>query len=440
VALVLLVVIGCGVPERPKVVTISKTSAFRPSTPKEVRTLEQAMAAIITVCRDDLGLSVVDPLTVYLYRNTASFAFYGYGWGTLPIDVGNAIAFARRDTIHINLEAVQGREWGEVVMLLAHEYAHNIDNSTASHVTRIEQWIVEGFADWVAVKVVHALGWREYEISLHAAKQELIRHRDLLPNLSWLNLNQDWQTFSQKPKGWIRTYGQAFVAMHRVIEGKGLKAVINYLKSANFEASFGVSKDAFRSEIEKFLSAVTSETRLPFVMDKPNWKVGDQWVYEEKRAGERKKLRRRVVKEDSYQGLSAFVVESDEEEFLYVKDTLGLMGTRKEGKLIVRRDNPLQYFSWPLVNGTEWRNRHTLENLEKRSTRIVDLLVVVANNETVSVPAGTFEAAKIETYDYETGRLESEYWYSPNVKWFIKLRFYEGSELAERQLVTFKIN
>jgi len=44
---------ACGYPERPKVVSVSNQEPFRPTSPREIKSVEQALAAIITVCRDD---------------------------------------------------------------------------------------------------------------------------------------------------------------------------------------------------------------------------------------------------------------------------------------------------------------------------------------------------------------------------------------------------
>ena len=54
--------LACDIPERPKTTTISNPPAFRPSSPKDVKTPEQALGAIITVCRDALHLPVVNPV------------------------------------------------------------------------------------------------------------------------------------------------------------------------------------------------------------------------------------------------------------------------------------------------------------------------------------------------------------------------------------------
>jgi hypothetical protein len=145
---------GCDAPELPKIVTISKAPVFRPSSPQEIHTLEEAMATIITTCREHLALPVVDPLRVHLYKNTKSF---GILFGRRNrMDVEEVTASAQGSDIHVNLEALEARPWREEVQLLAHEYTHGVHYTLAGRGDR-SFWFVEGFAEWVAAKVLHAL-------------------------------------------------------------------------------------------------------------------------------------------------------------------------------------------------------------------------------------------------------------------------------------------
>ena len=56
------------------------------------------MAAIMTVCREDLHLPIVDPIQLFLYKDTASFEAYGQPGTT------NIVAYAQGKKLHINLE------------------------------------------------------------------------------------------------------------------------------------------------------------------------------------------------------------------------------------------------------------------------------------------------------------------------------------------------
>ena len=175
-------------------------------------------------------------------------------------------------------------------------------------------------------------------------------------------------------------------------------------------------------------------------MQKPNWTVGDQWVYEERSPEARRIVVWEVVREDAFQGVPSYVVKIDDEESFYTKETLGLIATMEEGKLILRRDQSSQIFSWPLAVGKEWRNTYAEENLKDKSKDAIDLSMVISTIEEMTVPAGTFQAARIEAYDPKSGRLLFERWYSPQAKYYIKTRTYATKEgLREQDLISLKV-
>jgi hypothetical protein len=67
--------------------------------------------------------------------------------------------------------------------------------------------------------------------------------------------------------------------------------------------------------------------------------------------------------------------------------------------------------------------------------------MVVSRIEEMTVPAGTFQAARIEAYDPKSGRLLFERWYSPQAKYYIKTRAYVTKEgLVEQDLTSLKVN
>jgi hypothetical protein len=107
----------------------------------------------------------------------------------------------------------------------------------------------------------------------------------------------------------------------------------------------------------------------------------------------------------------------------------------------LRRDKSAQLFSWPLAVGKEWRNGYTEETLKNKSKDTIDLSMVVGAIEEMRVPAGAFQAARIEGYDPKSGHLLFERWYSPQAKYYIKTRAYFTKEgLIEQDLVSLKVN
>lgn len=148
-----------------------------------------------------------------------------------------------------------------------------------------------------------------------------------------------------------------------------------------------------------------------------------------------------MVREDAFKSIPSYVVKRDNGEGFYTKETLGLIATVEEGELILRRDQSAQTFSWPLAVGKEWRNTYTEENLKNKSKETIDLSMVVRTIEELTVPAGTFQAARIEAYDLKSGRLLFEGWYSPQAKYYIKTRAYATKEgIAERDLISSRVN
>ena len=131
------------------------------------------------------------------------------------------------------------------------------------------------------------------------------------------------------------------------------------------------------------------------------------------------------------------MVKVGNNEVYYSKQSLGLLATAAKGKLISKRSSPLEYFSWPLEGGKEWRDAFVLENLEQKSSRKSENLHVVAGLEEISVPAGTFESVKIDTYAVTGGALLLEHWYAPSAKWFVKIRDYVQDGVREEELTSF---
>jgi len=438
--IVILFSSACQRPEQPKIVDISEASSFKPSSSSEIKTPEQAMAAIITILNDELRIPAVHPIQLYLYKDSAAFAFYSRGWTTLPIDIANVTATTEKDKIHINLDKIKGIPWGHLVWLLSHEYAHAIHNNLAQSHPSGMKWFTEGFAEWVAAKVFHSLGWQKYASTQHRAMKELLHERESLPELSLLLNNRIWENLLSKPKGEVRTYSMAFMAVDRIIQQEGLPATMRYLESGNFNSSFKVSWHDFLTDFGKFLLEMKPSKQTEFSIDKPNWKIGFQWVYLEKRPGKTLTLVKEVIGEQNFRGAPSYLVSFQNETHFYSKETLGLVAIMKKGELISAMDNTDQLLSWPLHSKKQWRNSFTQKDLTSNSIRKFDRLMFTAETQEIDVPAGKLDTINIEAYGFNSGHLLAEYWYSPKVKWFVKVRSYSrGEGLIEDELLSFKI-
>ena len=428
---------GCDFPQKPRAVTISNPPVVRPSKPSDIKSLHEAMGAIIAICREELRVPTPDPIEFRLYENSASFASYGQGWNTLPIDLENFTAFTHNSTIHINLGRTDGEKWEKLVGLLAHEYGHAIEASISS--TRSSRWFSEGFASWVAARVLHSLGWHDYALTLDRAKIELINNHANLKSLS--DLEWHWQTIYEKRKGFLETYILAFFATARLIDRQGLPATLEYIKSRDFEKSFHMSHDTFSADFAVHLSSLIPSKKVhPAIMEKPEWKVGDQWTYAVKHPGHEPVLTRQIVREDRFEGEPSYVVMGEKNEVFRSKQTLERLAISRAEQIIERNVGSSGNFSWPLTLGKQWQSTYSRQDLVSKTKRTIRFSNVVSEISDITVPAGTFLSARVQRYNSANGRLMSEYWYSPKAKWNVKLRDFSDTAFREDELIRFKID
>ena len=439
------IILGCSIPERPELVSISNPPVFRPKSPQQVNGLQDAMAAIITVCSQDLGLPVVEPFYLHLYKDANAYAAYTWGLARLPENIVRlTLALPQENRLHINMERTQGRTWGSLLRYLAHEYAHNVEYVVIGSLKPWNQWLREGFADWVATKVLDSLGWEQYSSVLARAQKELSRYGASTPRLSQLQEGKEWLSIIDQPKGKVRAYGLAFITVDKLIEKKGLAGIMNYFRSEDFSGSFGVTWGEFENEMKgliKDLFEARPVGRISLKAEKrPEWKIGYQWRYALSAPGIKGVLTSEVVREESFDGVPTYVLRVGKNEYLHAKDDLSLLATLSEGRTVTKNTPPLQLAAWPLEVDKEWRNTILIENVERKTSQKIDMESMVATAEEIKVPAGTFEAFKFETYAYQTGELVSEQWYSPQVKWLVKSKTYRQEGAIEQELVSLKLD
>lgn len=108
-------------------------------------------------------------------------------------------------------------------------------------------------------------------------------------------------------------------------------------------------------------------------------------------------------------------------------------GTVQDGKVDSRMTPPQPWFTWPLKVGQHWTHRGIYEDRNGASD-FRDVFSVVGS-ETVEVPAGRFDAFKIVR---ETDRRDSDqYWYAPDVRFYVKWIGRRGDTQFEEQLREF---
>jgi hypothetical protein len=356
-----------------------------------------------------VGLPQVGTLSLWVYESTESFMYWGRR-ETEMSKVKGFPAFTSGGNIHINLEALRGRPWGSVVGLLAHEYGHVIHNFLAGYNVKAPHWFREGFAEWIASRILDSLSWQSADSAARRAKREMIALQEF-DQLVFHN-KAIWDSGALKPGGWVRTYTAAFLAVERLIHKNGLASAVEYLKTGQFEPSFRQSYSSFEKEFQNSIIKVESGSST-FSVDKPEWNVGFHWQYRITRSGKTEHITQEIIGIDTSTEVPAYLLKAGNEENVYSSEKLELLETRVGGVVRTRRYRSNELFAWPLRVKKEWRNTFKLENLELKQTFMVDRVMIVSGIEDVKVPAGTFKAIKIDAYDYTSGRLVSEYWFSP---------------------------
>lgn len=158
--------------------------------------------------------------------------------------------------------------WSEQVRVLAHEVTHVLQRQLAGRgPARWENWLVEGFADWVAYKVLDSLKIEAFTKS----REEVIKsiaagNQRELPALAQLYSQADIMTWT-RTLGRYAAYGQGMMAVDFLIEQKGLAALLKYFRSfatdnnreKNFAAAFGESLAEFDARFSSDLKNVMAQ-------------------------------------------------------------------------------------------------------------------------------------------------------------------------------------
>jgi hypothetical protein len=435
---------GCALHEPPRLLPVVDPPVFRPANPQQVTTLEEAMAAIMTVCTQDLGFPPVAPFYLHVYDDANAYSYYTDGLPRLRTDkVRLTLAVPHENRLHVNMEAGGGRPWGTLLRLLAHEYGHNLEFVLMGGAKPTGHWMREGFADWIAAKVMDALGWESYASSLSRAERELARYGPYLPRFEELDRTGHWLWVLERPKGRVGTHALSFLAVHKLIEKRGAATMMDYFGSKNFLRSFGLTPSDFERELMESVNALAAAHRprrdgrqAPV----PQWKAGYRWQYLFTAPGVKGTVVNQVAREEVFEKSPSYVLAIGKKEYPHAKNNLGVLATLSGGKTIDKNDPPSLPLAWPLETGKQWRNSYVSEDAERKRTQRIDTEVVVAALEEVRVPAGIFEAFRVETYDTQTGELISEQWYAPRARWFVKTRIYRDEGPLEQALMSFKID
>lgn len=168
---------------------------------------------------------------------------------------------------------------------------------------------------------------------------------------------------------------------------------------------------------------------LTQVVSPPEWRPGDRWVYEWTSGTETGTKTAEVIEIKALNNVRYYVVRIGEVDHYYTLD-LQWAGSVRDSKVEARMVPPQPWFVWPLEVGRSWAH-HGVYELANDKTSYDDTFSVVTA-ETVEVPAGRFPALKAVR---ETNRRDADqYWYAPEVRWYVKWSGRRGDAHFEERL------
>ena len=162
----------------------------------------------------------------------------------------------------------------------------------------------------------------------------------------------------------------------------------------------------------------------------PEWRAGDRWIYGWTLGTEVGTKTVEVVELRKWNEVTYYLVRIGDVVHLYTPE-LQWAGTMREERVESRMTPPLPWFSWPLVKDRRWVHQGTYEQAGAPKQSVTQRFTVM-ESEPVEVPAGRFRVVKVVR---ETdGRDLDEYWYAPDVGFYVKWIGRRGEQRFEEQL------
>ena len=220
----------------------------------------RAIATVAYIIEHDLDLPQVHAsLRFYPTPETLAQALVSGGYDQSDAHEVSATvgALASGRQIILNESALVRRPWSQRIAVLAHELTHAVQSQLADgRRSTSEQWMREGFSEWVAVRVLERL-----EVTtLPRARFARLRHvraAGPLPGLSSMATSDQWLNPRLRNRDAL-LYPYAFLAVDLLVQQHGTARVIDYFRlfaftddrEWAFEAAFGQDIAAFERVLQ----------------------------------------------------------------------------------------------------------------------------------------------------------------------------------------------
>lgn len=171
----------------------------------------------------------------------------------------------------------------------------------------------------------------------------------------------------------------------------------------------------------------------------PVWTIGDRWAFRWESPRGSGTFVWTVNRVQTMDGFDCYVVMSGRREIFYRRSDLAFVGERVDGQVEQRAVPPAVNYAWPLAPGRTWEARYTAERPLEQQTDTRWLRSSVEAEETVAVPAGTFQALRIVRRHAATGAISAETWYAPEARQFVRQRLYYDYGVQQREMTAYSV-
>jgi hypothetical protein len=286
---------GCATtPAAPRVLS-SATIKARPVARVEwIGGWDSAMATAVAAMERELDVPRFE-VSLHLFAGRAAFETAlvrsGYRPDFARDTARTMTAIGGSRAVLVNEGNLADAPWGRRLGLLAHELAHSLQYELGGGQRGTsDQWLREGFAEWVSVRVLQRLEAASLDHSRHRALAGLrARKRADLPPLGEMVTFPQWVALGQGPHAGV-VYDQAFAAVDLLIRRHGYRQAVRYFelfarsadRAANFRAAFGEDlsdfERAFRAEVWPWpRSAVPAQGTLVWRKSTRSWMETGLW-------------------------------------------------------------------------------------------------------------------------------------------------------------------
>ena len=172
----------------------------------------------------------------------------------------------------------------------------------------------------------------------------------------------------------------------------------------------------------------------------PMWQVGDEWTYRWESPRGSGTLVYEVTSEETVRGIECYVVKSGRSHTYYRKADLAFVQETNSSGLVYTYTPPRQYATWPLYVGRGWELPILQERPQDRTTENIFKTWWVEAQESITVPAGTFETYRIIERNKRDNSMSTEIWLAPDVKARVRTKTHFNYGVETRELMAYKID